>query len=254
MKFNLSIWLTLVLALAALTFAQKPEPAKTEPAKAAAKLPTVKEILERYVKALGGRDAYEKVKSRLMTGTVEFQPMGMKGTFESYSAPDAKAYTKTVLAGVGEFIEVMDGKSAWSINPLQGSREKAGPELAQTKLLNSFYRDIDLDKLYPKLEVKGIENVDGKDAYILAASAEGVPAETLYFDVKTGLLVRSDSTILSPEGNTAATTYYDENRTVDGILIPTKMRTRTPQLSIVMTVTDIKHNITVNSTKFAKPK
>ena len=104
------------------------------------------------------------------------------------SAPD-RSFTKLTLAGIGDILDGYDGKTAWSINPIQGSREKTGTELLQTKLTNNFYRDINLDKLYPKMEVKGIEKVGGKDAYVVSATPEGLPASTMYFDVDSGLLV-----------------------------------------------------------------
>ena len=112
--------------------------------------------------------------------------MNLKGTFEAYSAPDAKSYTKMTIAGIGDLIEGTDGKTGWSINPMQGSRDRAGAELSQAKLNNDFYRDIRLDRLFPSIEVKGIEKVGEKDAYVVTGTAEGLPSETWYFDTKTG--------------------------------------------------------------------
>ena len=138
MKFKSITLLAIVLTISTAIFAQKADPGK--PA-APAKLPTAQEILAKYVKAMGGREANEKIKTRVTTGTVELSPMGIKGTFETYStAADSKSLTKMNLAGIGDILEGYDGKTAWSVNPMQGSREKTGAELTQAKLTANFYR------------------------------------------------------------------------------------------------------------------
>ncbi len=248
MKFKAILTAILTLAFAASALAQKAEPVK------AAKLPTVKEVLDKYVKAIGGRDAIQKPKTRVTTGTMELVPMNLKGTFEAYSAPDSKSFTKMTIDGVGDLLEGTDGKTAWAINPIQGSREKTGGELAQSKLTNDFYRDARLEKLFPKMTLKGIEKVGEKVAYVIVAEAEGAPAETWYFDTQSGLLVRSDMTAFAPEGNQAMTFFYEDHRTVDGILMPFRVRTQTPSFTIILTSTEVKHGAPIDDTKFARPK
>lgn len=229
-------------------FAQKAEPVKP------AKLPTSKEILDKYVKALGGRDAIQKLKSRVASGTLELVPMNLKGAFEVYSAPEAKSYSKMSIGGIGDMLEGSDGKTAWSINPLQGSRDRTGAELTQSNLNNNFYRDIKLDQLFTKIEVKGIEKVGEREAYLVTATAEGVPAENWYFDTQTGLMLRSDLTAVTPEGNQQMTTFYEDMRSVDGVLVPYRLRIQTPQFTIVLNTTEVKHGVAIDDVKFAKPK
>lgn len=243
------ILLILSLALFAIpALAQKAETAGQD------KLPTVKEILDRYVKAVGGRENIQKIKSRTSSGTVELSPMNLKGTFESAAAPEAKSFVKMTIAGIGDLIEGTDGKTAWAINPIQGSREKAGAELAQAKLTNDFYRDLKLMKLFPKMELKGVEKLTGSDAYVISALAEGVPAETWYFDVKTGLLVRSDLSAVAPEGTQPMSSYYEDYRSVDGVNIPFRIRTQTPGFVITLTTTVVKHGAAVDDSKFIRSK
>ena len=256
MKMNSAAVLLILIVLVAAAPAQTPGPAKPDTAKpaAAAKLPAAKEILDRYVKALGGREAIEKIKSRVASGTLELVPMNLKGTFEAYAAPDAKSYTKMTIAGVGDLIEGTDGKTAWSVNPMQGSRDRTGAELSQAKLNNDFYRDIRLEKLFPSIEVKGIEKVGEKDAYVVTGSAEGLPQETWYFDTKSGLMLRADLTAISPEGNQPLTVFYEDMKAVDGVLVPFRLRTQTPSFTIVLVSTKIEHNVAIDDAKFAKPK
>ncbi len=256
MKYRFFLLFPAILVLSIVSTAQDSKGARPPVEKPAAvsKAPTVKEVLDRYVTALGGREAIEKLKARAATGTVEIMPMNLKGTFETYAAPDAKSFIKMSFAGIGDFFETSDGKSAWSLNPIQGSREKTGAELAQAKLVNDFYRDIRLESLYPKIVMKGIEKVGGNDAYALTATTDGGQSETWYFDIKSGLMVRSDMTVLSPEGRQQMSNYPEDLRAVDGVLIPHRTRTEGAGMTIVVNLTAIKHGEPIDEAKFGKPK
>lgn len=272
MKQKTSILLTILFSVSTAAFGQK-EPVKptaetkpptevkatveTKPsdAKTPAKLPTAPEILAKYVQAIGGRAASDKIKTRLTKGTLEFASLGVKGTYETYTAAPNKAINRVNLAGIGEIVEGFDGTTAWIVNPLQGNRDKAGEELAQTKLSYDFSRETNLEKLYPKMEVRGIEKVGTNDAYaVLATPAGGLPAETFYFDTKSGLLVRRDGTSISPEGRQEAKTFLEDYRDVDGVKMPFRSRAITSAVEIVIVVTEVKNNVAVEDARFAKPK
>lgn len=248
MKRNTIALLAILTLMTFSGFAQAPDAVKP------AKQPTVKEILEKYISALGGREAIEKIKSRSVTGTVELAPMGLKGTFEASAAPETRSFTRLTIAGVGDLLEGIDGKTAWAVNPIQGSRDKTGAELSQAKIINDFYREVRLDKLFPKMELKGTEKVDGRNAYVIVATADGLPAETWYFDAESGLMLRSDMTASAPEGSQPMTAFYDDYRNVDGIKMPFKIRTRTPSFEIILVSTEVKHNVPIEDSKFVRPK
>jgi hypothetical protein len=260
MKLKLTIFLTAFLMISAgHVFAQKPEPkpaAKAPEAKPspAVKLPTVKEILDKYLQAVGGREANEKIQTRSMKGTVELAPMGIKGTAEVFqSAPD-KNYSKITLNGIGEIIEAYDGKVAWTINPIQGNRDKTGDELLQTKIAANFHRETNFEKLYPKMEVKGIEKIGDKEAYAVIATPAGLEPQTLYFDRQSGLLLREDATMVSPEGKIPVKSFYEDYREIDGVKIPYKVRAVLPQFEITTIVTEVKNSVKIDENLFSKPK
>lgn len=240
MKFKSVTLFTLVLAFASAAFGQT--------------TPTVAEILDKYTKALGGREANEKIKSRTTTGTLQIAPMGISGTFETQAAAPNKTYTKSSVAGVGDLIDAFDGTTSWTDNPLQGKRDRQGEELVQAKLTSDFYREINLARLYPKMELKGTEKIGDSDAYVIVATPEGTQPETLYFDTKTGLLVRRDGVAVSPEGKQATKTFFEDYREVDGVKVPFKIRTVLPQFEVTITTAEVKHNVPVDDAKFSKPK
>src|SRR5215203_3893997 len=125
-KIVLMIALMLMAALTATAQEKKADPPKVDAKPAAAALPSVDEILDKYVKAIGGKEAYEKVTSRFMKGTFEMPAMGMSGTVEQYTQAPNKSATVTEIAGFGKVQQVFDGKSSWEANPMTGLREQTG--------------------------------------------------------------------------------------------------------------------------------
>jgi len=241
----------------AAAVAQKPDSSKTPDAKPTvsptAKLPSAKDIVEKYVKAIGGRDALLKHKSRVESGTMELSPMGVKGTFESYSRSDNRVLTKISLDGVGEILEAFDGTTGWSSNPVQGSRVKEGKELEQFKSVSNFSRDANLEKAFSALTVRGVEKVGDRDTYAVVASTDGLPDEILYFDVENGLMLRRDNIVLAPEGKQATSAFLEDYREVGGIKTPYKTRVKTPAFEITSITTDVKFDVAIDDSKFKRP-
>jgi outer membrane lipoprotein-sorting protein len=224
---------------------------KTQTSKTA--LPSARTIIQKYVAAIGGRAAYQKQTSRVMKGTLEITSAGLKGAFESYAKAPNKSLTRTTLAGIGEISVAFDGQNGWITNPIQGTREQKGEELLQTKLSSDFYREVQLERLFPKLEVKGREKIGEKEVFIVVATPNDSEPETFYFDVRTGLLLRRDTITVSPEGRIPSQTYFEDYREIDGIKLPFINRAVTGGFDAVIKFTEIKHNVPIEDAKFAKP-
>jgi hypothetical protein len=233
------------------TDAPKTEAPKTE-AKAAA-LPGADEILEKYVKALGGKEAIEKISSRSAKGKFEIEAANLSGDVESHhKAPNKYAYLFTI-PGVGGGGEVFDGATGWNSNPMSGLREVSGSELATLKREADLYQPLNLKKHYPKMEVKGKETVGKFETYVVIATpAEGGP-EKLYFDSASGLLVRLDSERETPEGKMASEEYYDDYKAVDGVKVAHSMKVVSSMFTITVKLSEVKNNVEIDETKFNKP-
>ena len=59
---------------------------------------------------------------------------------------------------------------------------------------------------------------------------------------------------IAPEGNQPMTTYYEDLRPVDGVMVAHRIRTQTPSFEIILTSTEVKHNLLIDDSKFARPK
>ncbi len=232
--------------------APKPDAAKAE-TKPATAAPTVDEILDKSLKAIGGKEAVEKLTSRSVKGSLEIEAFGATGAVEVFSKAPNKIAVVVNIAGFGVVNEVFDGAKGWSSDPAQGLREWAGPELATRKRKADFYTALNLKKQYTKMEVKGKEKVGSYEAWVIEGTpAEGSP-EKFYFDINTGLLVRQDAEADTPQGKMMVETYLDDYKVVDGIKIAHTMKNVNPMYAVSMKFTEIKHNVEIDDAKFGKP-
>lgn len=246
---NLILITTLALAGPAVVRAAQQKPDE----KPADKMPTVDQILDKYVQAIGGKAAIEKLNSRVAKGTFEIPAMGMSGPAELFAKAPNKSGFVIELTGFGIFKQVYAGASGWAQDPVSGLRDLSPGELAGAKLDEDFYRDIRLKELYPKMELKGKVKVGERDAYLIEATAESGPTDKLYFDTETGLLVRTDGERETAQGKLLGETFLEDYREVDGIKTPFTLRVNNPVISFTIKLTEVKHNVPVDDAKFAKP-
>ena len=238
--------LSFCLALSVAAFAQGGQ-AKPDA------MPTAEQLFEKHAQAVGGKAAIQKHNSRVAKGTFNIPAMGMSGATESYSKAPNKSMSMVTLDGIGTFLQGYDGKVAWGNDPMQGLRELSGGELAIAKRDADFYGDLKLKEAYPKATVKGKEKIGDREAYVVEATpTEGLP-EKLYFDTQTGLLVRRDFTLSSPQGEIPTETYLEDYKEVDGIKVPHTIRQTNPMISFTIKVTEIKHDVPIDDAKFVKP-
>ena len=234
----------------------KADAPKADAAKADAKpaaLPAVDEILDKYIKAVGGREAIEKITSRTMKGSFEIEAMNMNGTIEMFAKAPNKNSVKIDLPGLGIVNNVYDGSKGWDLNPMTGLRELAGEELATMKREADFYQPLNLKKHFPKLEVKGKDKVEEYETYVVVATPAGGGPEKLYFDIASGLLIRQDAERETGQGKIAVEEHFDDYKDVGGVMIPHSLRQITPMFAITMKFTEIKSNVEIDEGKFNKP-
>src|SRR5262245_9000378 len=94
----------------------KPEtaPAAKTDAKAEA-LPTVDDVLGKYVTAVGGKEAIEKITSRSIKGSFNLEAFGVADApMEWFSKAPNKNASKIDIPGFGAVSRGFDGSTGWS--------------------------------------------------------------------------------------------------------------------------------------------
>jgi zinc protease len=255
MKRALAIFFALcIIALPCFAQEAPPKPETKAPEAATTEaLPSVEQILDKYIEGMGGKAAIEKVTTRQMTGAFEIPAMNASGSIKGYAKAPNKSLMIIDVPGYGVIQQGFDGTVGWGIDPMAGQREITGGELATTKRDSEFHQALHFKENFKTLTVKGKERVGEKDAFMVeAAPAEG-KIEKLYFDTKSGLLVRHDMERESPQGVAQIESYFEDYKEVDGIKEPHTMRRVMPQFAMTIKIDEIKHNVEIDDTKFAKP-
>ncbi|MCI0389397.1 MAG: hypothetical protein MOB07_11640 [Acidobacteria bacterium] len=223
--------------------------------KSSGETPTVDQIISKYAQALGGAAAYQKLTSRVVKGTfVITTTQDLSGAFEGYEKAPNKSLAVLNFPDIGIVREGYDGVIGWSQEPQEEVRVMTGAELASAKVDSDFYKDIRLRELFPKLTFKGTEKVGDKITHKLEGVSQDGYSETMYFDVESGLIVRTDSVVESPAGKAVLEVHYEDYREVDGIKIPFAARHRSPELNMIFKISEVKHNVPIEDAKFEKPK
>lgn len=249
------ILVTLLLTLAAVGVvrAQGEQPKQNVKAPAAPVVPTVDQIIDKYVQAVGGKEAFGKLSSRVRKGTLEIVGTPIKGATETYEKGPNKKMTKTTLPDMGSIQQGYDGKSGWRLDPNTGLNDARGGELADLAFDSEFNREIRMKELYPSLEFKGVQKVNGRDAYLLLGTPAGQEPEKLYFDTQSGLLVRQDVVHETAGDKATFEVYFDDYREVDGVKIAFAERQSAPEFVITIKYQSVQHNIPIDDAIFSKP-
>ena len=90
--------------------------------------------------------------------------------------------------------------------------------------------------------LKGIEQVEGKDAYVVAVKTPSKRDFTTYYDVASGLPVKRTSTQAGPQGSMTVSTVIGNYKNFNGVQIPTKMIVDQGPMKIEINFTDVKVN------------
>lgn len=220
--------------------------------------PSVDEILERYIKALGGKAAIEKITTRVSRGTVEIPSEGASGTVELYEKAPNKRSLTIVVPNLFSTRQVFDGTNQWVQDAGETKvRQIKGADLESYKRGADFYRGLRLRELYTKLTLKGSEKIQVRDGaretYVIEAAVSQGKPDKLYFDKETGLLLRTDSVEKTEDGNQDTREYTLDYKEVDGVKVPFTIRYVTAEGPLIIRLTEVKQNVELNDSVFSKP-
>jgi zinc protease len=238
-----------LVLLASCVWAATAQRVTNEPNGQTAALPTVDEVLDRYVQALGGRAAIERVKSSVAKGTMEIPAAGVTGSIEFWKKAPNLILNVVTVAGTGASRTGFDGSVGWSENPHQGLVTLKGQQLAQLALQADFYSSINLKLLYSKMTLIGMRKDDERDSYVIDATTEGGRSVKFHFDKDTGLLIRTDSGVDGQE-----ISYFGDYREVEGVKAPFLLREVNPAITVIIKLTEIKNNIAIDDSQFRMPQ
>jgi len=211
-----------------------------------------RELIKSYIDAIGGAAELKKINSYSITMNLVTQGMTLNAS-EKKMAPNKEVMTITMGNNV-LMKSLFDGTAGYQ---QQGSNKKdmTAEEVAQKKVFTSLTEQLDyLSNPNFKLAVKGIQKVDGADAYQVAVTDPTGKTSTEYYDVKSKLLVKNENTTVTNNTPVMQTVELSDYRKVGNVLFPYKQTLTISaggrDQNIVMNITDVKINAGVSPEDF----
>ncbi|MEO7394142.1 MAG: hypothetical protein ABIU11_04320 [Chitinophagaceae bacterium] len=207
-----------------------------------AKAQTADEIIAKHIEAIGGADAWKKINSVKMEGTLIVQ-----GT--------TVIMKQTILHGKGNRQDIsvmgMNGfmiiapTSGWNFMPFNG---QAAPEPMTAEAVAEAQSELDaqgnlIDNATKghTVEYLGKDDVEGTDCYKLKINLKSGTSQTYYFDAKSYLLIRSLSKQKANGQEVEITTNFSNyEKLPEGIVVPKSITLPFGEMNIT--------KITINST------
>lgn len=222
---------------------------KASDAKEAA-VPPPEQLLDKYVGAVGGSAAIDKITSRVMKGTIEFGGKSMP--IDIYAKNPDKRISFTHMPG-GDSITAFDGHEGWLGTPGRPPHFMLGSEIDAASIDADLHLATHLRQMFSKMAIEGTDKVGDREAYLFVGQREGKPPIRLYFDAKSGLLLR-----LVRYGETAlgwlpTQIDYADFRETNGVNIPYRWTLARPNGRFTIQVSELKQNVPVDDAKFDKP-
>ncbi|MEP6683402.1 MAG: M1 family aminopeptidase [Parafilimonas sp.] len=206
---------------------QKPVPAGT----------TANNVIDKYLTAIGGADKINNLKdySYTATGSVQGQSISFTG---EYKKP-GKMLLVISLPGMNTTLQklVVNGDSVSMSGqgqtvPVNEDQKKHYLELASPFAETNFSKPGYTLQLAPTMD-----DVDGKDAYVITVTSPSGTVNKDYYDAQTGLKLKEETS--GAQGSSSFT--FSNYKEVSGIMIPFT-QTVSQQAEFTLNVTDAKVN------------
>lgn len=178
---------------------------------------TAEDVFNKYIDALGGKQAMLDVKDikTVSKGSLSVQGQEIPLTITEMKKAPNKLVTE--VSAMGNVVQktVFDGAKGYNMQ--QGQKmDMNADQIKQQKQDADLYIDLHPDKYGITRTLDGMDKVDGKDAYVLIAKDADGKKTKEYYDASTGLLIKSVSTEETPQGAITVTSEYSDYREVNG--------------------------------------
>jgi outer membrane lipoprotein-sorting protein len=182
---------------------------------------TADELLEKNLKAMGGKDKLAALKSVKMTGKMKMGPM--EAPFSMTKArPSGMRVDFTIQGMTGT--QAYDGTTGWMLMPFQGNKDAQKMTEEQLKDIRTEADfdgpTFDYKAKGNKVEYVGKEDVQGTPAYKLKVTTKEGKESYVYLDAETYLAIRTEATRNVMGQDIEMETSIGDYKTVDGLLFP----------------------------------
>jgi hypothetical protein len=225
-----------------------PDPEASAPK---ATLPHSDEVIENYVRAVGGAGAIAAITTRVSRGTEtttnRMTPPQKLSIEIMQTAPDKLVIVRNDVRGTTT--EGFDGVAGW-IKDERGSHEFQDSKLTGLKKDADFFRYLKIRDTYPQMRLLERDKIGDREVYVIGATSREGDRDKLYFDVANGLLVRKSTAFRTAFGTIPEVTEFSDYRDVRGVKLPFNITWSRPPFGYVRVFTEIKLNSQIDPLRF----
>lgn len=187
-------------------------------------LPPASEIIDRYVEALGGREAVLSQPGSHAIGTFSMPAAGIEADLETYSArnPD-RSITTIEIPGLGTIREGYTGEYAWAVDPNLGPRLLEGDELDAAREAASTLGQIRDASMFQERTTVEQTEMNGEACYRVRLVWNSGRESFDCYSVETGLMVAQERVQPSPMGEIPVVILIGDYQPFGGVLQYTRV-------------------------------
>jgi hypothetical protein len=209
---------------------------------------TVDQVLASYVQALGGRDALQKIHSRVMMGTVTLRDLQQVPVTVEEKLPNS--YRLDIQSQPQPQTWAASGTTVWGG---RGGRGMQGFQAQQATRRADLGAPLNMTRRYPNLTVNRYATVEDRTTIVLVGRPTDDTTEQLHFDRESGLLLRRSISTRTAFSPLAEQIDYTDYRDVSGVKMPFTIRYASWNEVQLEKFTDIKVNVPIDDARFAMP-
>ena len=213
--------------------------------------PEAQNVFDRHVEALGGEENLKAIKTVKISGSFSMAAMGISAKSIMIQKEPNLFYVEQDIPGMGKMKQGYDGNRGWASDPMQGTRAITGPELEELLENNDIHSDLNMADRYESAQVLPSEGelsvrVSGK-------RKRNGSTDTLYFSKESGLLLRMETTSITPQGTLPMSIILGDYVERSNVKMPVSLTMTTGGMEIVMTFESVELNSEIPDTVFAYP-
>lgn len=226
----------------------------TPAAAAAQELPAARDLVARYVAAIGGREAVMKHDLVRTVGAFEMPAQGIRGDLRIVQSKDGRTVMTISVPGMGELAGGYDGTVGWAMNPMQGPRVLEGKELAQVQEDAGFLAMLRESPALASMETVEKTEIGGQACYKVRLTYTSGRTSYDCYSIDSGLLAGTVLTQDSPMGTIELTTVMSDWKEFGGIKVATRMTQSAMGQEQVLRVSDVVFDDPADAGAFALPE
>jgi photosynthetic reaction center cytochrome c subunit len=213
-------------------------------------LPTSDQLIDNFVRALGGSDALAKITTRVQSGTTQIGGKSIRVEVLN-KAPGKQKIIQH--APTGDKITVVNGSTGWTTAPGHPVRDVGGSDLDAARLDADLQFPLHIRQVFPELRVEYPEILDSREVNVILGIREGQPPWRFFFDVESGLLVRILRYADTPLGLDPTQIDYSDYRVVDGLQIPHMWKISNSEGESIIEIEEVRQNVLIDDGEFLPP-